>query len=284
MAAQVVDKSWQAVKRFILLLLVAFLLILFILWKAENQRIERFRIALIDRLIPNVSFFLAPIDKATKMLLDFQSYATMYSQNQELKRQLQQMKGWKEAALQLEQKNSQLRVLNNLKINPSLSWITGEVIADSGSPFNQSGLLNIGNRDGVVDGSAAIDGFGLVGRVSGVGSKTSRVLFLSDLSSAIPATIQPIGQHALVLGDNSLNPVLDFIENVKTVQAGFRVVTSGEGGVLPPNLLIGTVAVDGAGDLRVLLAADFGELNFLRVLIANQRENLTEPGNIIKKN
>ena len=284
MAAQVVDKSWQAVKRFILLLLVAFLLILFILWKAENQRIERFRIALIDRLIPNVSFFLAPIDKATKMLLDFQSYATMYSQNQELKRQLQQMKGWKEAALQLEQKNSQLRVLNNLKINPSLSWITGEVIADSGSPFNQSGLLNIGNRDGVVDGSAAIDGFGLVGRVSGVGSKTSRVLFLSDLSSAIPATIQPIGQHALVLGDNSLNPVLDFIENVKTVQAGFRVVTSGEGGVLPPNLLIGTVAVDGAGDLRVLLAADFGELNFLRVLIANQRENLTEPGKIIKKN
>ena len=284
MAAQVVDKSWQAVKRFILLLLVAFLLILFILWKAENQRIERFRIALIDRLIPNVSFFLAPIDKATKMLLDFQSYATMYSQNQELKRQLQQMKGWKEAALQLEQKNSQLRVLNNLKINPSLSWITGEVIADSGSPFNQSGLLNIGNRDGVVDGSAAIDGFGLVGRVSGVGSKTSRVLFLSDLSSAIPATIQPIGQHALVLGDNSLNPVLDFIENVKTVQAGFRVVTSGAGGVLPPNLLIGTVAVDGAGDLRVLLAADFGELNFLRVLIANQRENLTEPGNIIKKN
>ena len=284
MAAQVVDKSWQAVKRFILLLLVAFLLILFILWKAENQRIERFRIALIDRLIPNVSFFLAPIDKATKMLLDFQSYATIYSQNQELKRQLQQMKGWKEAALQLEQKNSQLRVLNNLKINPSLSWITGEVIADSGSPFNQSGLLNIGNRDGVVDGSAAIDGFGLVGRVSGVGSKTSRVLFLSDLSSAIPATIQPIGQHALVLGDNSLNPVLDFIENVKTVQAGFRVVTSGEGGVLPPNLLIGTVAVDGAGDLRVLLAADFGELNFLRVLIANQRENLTEPGKIIKKN
>ena len=41
--------------------------------------------------------------------------------------------------------------------------LLGVVIADSGSPFRQSVLLNVGARDGIVDGWAAMDGIGLVG-------------------------------------------------------------------------------------------------------------------------
>ena len=239
--------------------------------------------ALADRLIPNMTFLLRPLKKATEMIADFRSYAIIYAENDNLKRELQNMKGWKEAALQLEQKNAKLKVLNNLKVNSALSWVTGEVIADSGSPFNQSGLLNIGSKDGVKDGSAAIDGLGLVGRISGVGKRTSRVLFLSDLSSSIPAIIQPTGQRALVRGDNSINPLVDFLPNSKIVRAGSRVITSGDGGVLPPNLLIGTIAIDSDGNLRVLLAADFGELNFLRVLMVPDNEKLNDPGELITK-
>ena len=283
MLAKNTDKSWQAVRRFLLFIIIIFLIILFFLWKADNQRVERFRVALADRLIPNMTFLLRPLKKATEMIADFRSYAIIYAENDNLKRELQNMKGWKEAALQLEQKNAQLKVLNNLKVNSALSWVTGEVIADSGSPFNQSGLLNIGSKDGVKDGSAAIDGLGLVGRISGVGKRTSRVLFLSDLSSSIPAIIQPTGQRALVRGDNSINPLVDFLPNSKIVRAGSRVITSGDGGVLPPNLLIGTIAIDSDGSLRVLLAADFGELNFLRVLMVPDNEKLSDPGELITK-
>ena len=281
MPAKNIEKSWQVVRRFVLFIISLFLVILFFLWKADNQRVERFRVALADRLIPNMTFLLRPLKKATEMFTDFRSYAIIYAENDTLKRELQNMKGWKEAALQLEQKNAQLKVLNNLKVNSALSWITGEVIADSGSPFNQSGLLNIGSKDGVKDGSAAIDGLGLVGRISGVGNKTSRVLFLSDLSSSIPAIIQPTGQRALIRGDNSINPLVDFLPNSKVVRAGSRVITSGEGGVLPPNLLIGTIAIDSDGNLRVLLAADFSELNFLRVLMSLENEELSDPGELI---
>ena len=78
------------------------------------------------------------------------------------------MTGWKEKALQLEQKNAQLRALNNVKLSEDLIWVTGEMIADSGSPFYQSGVINIGLKDGIKNGSAAVDGLGLVGRISGV--------------------------------------------------------------------------------------------------------------------
>ena len=275
------DKAWRTVRRFILFLITSILILLFILWRVDNQRVERFRFALIDQIIPNSSFFLSPISKLVKMVSDFQSYSQLYQKNQDLKRELQKMKGWKETALQLEQKNTQLSILNNVKLSPNLSWVTGEVLADSGSPFNKSILLNIGMRDGVKDGYAATDGFGLIGRISGVGEKTSRVLFLTDVSSSIPVVIRTNGERGLVIGDNTQNPILSFIEAPKNIKAGMRIVTSGEGKVLPPDLLLGNVALDTDGTLRVILAADFNSLKYLRVLINPDQEIPQEPGKLI---
>ena len=56
------------------------------------------------------------------------------------------MRKWREAAIQLEQKNAKLRALNNLKVNSILNWVSGEVIADSGSPYSSSSLINVGRR------------------------------------------------------------------------------------------------------------------------------------------
>jgi rod shape-determining protein MreC len=55
------------------------------------------------------------------MVEDFQSYTRIYEQNQELKRELQKMIAWKEAALQLEQKNARLLDLNKVRLDPKLT-------------------------------------------------------------------------------------------------------------------------------------------------------------------
>ena len=275
------EAAWKSVRRFFVIFIVCTLVVLFALWRMDNQRIERFRYAIIDTILPNTNFFLKPITSAYQIASDFNSYTKLYQQNQDLKRELQKMTSWKEAALQLEQKNAQLSILNNVKLNPTINWVTGQVLADSGSPFNQSALLNIGYRDGVKDGSAAMGGLGLVGRVSGVGEKVSRVILLTDVSSSIPVVIPNTGQRGLVIGDNSLNPTLSFLEGSKTVTAGMRVITSGQGMVLPPELLVGNIAVDSKGQLRVILAAELQELNYLRVLVKNDSNSLTQPGKLI---
>ena len=82
----------------------------------------------------------------------------------------------------------------DVKLSEDLIWVTGEMMADSGSPFYQSGVINIGLKDGIKNGSAAVDGLGLVGRISGVGQKVARVLFLTDISSAIPIKIKRSNQ------------------------------------------------------------------------------------------
>ncbi len=54
------------------------------------------------------------------------------------------MQGWREAALQLEQKNARLLALNNVRLSPRLTFVTGEVMADAGSPFRRSATVNVG--------------------------------------------------------------------------------------------------------------------------------------------
>lgn len=277
------DDFTGPIKRLLSGLLILAFIAVFLIWRIDSPRVERFRSSVIDAVLPNFDWAMAPMTGTVKILRDFRSYQAIYQQNQELRRELQQMKSWKEAALQLEQENARLLDLNKLRLDPSLTFVSGIVIADSGSPFRQSVLLNVGARDGIQDGWATMDGLGLVGRVSGFGDKTSRVILLTDSSSRIPAVIQPSGQRALVSGDNTAAPPVEFIENPDLVRPGDRIVTSGEGGVLPPGLLIGQLALDPGGRLRVRLAADYERLEYLRVLRDYGTPKIDTHGSIISQ-
>lgn len=269
-------------KRLLLGITLLCLLAIFLIWRIDSPRVERFRLAVIDRVVPSFDWALVPVTASVNLLRDFQSYQRIYQQNQELRRELQQMKSWKEAALQLEQENARLLDLNSVSIDPRLTHVTGVVVADSGSPFRQTVLVNVGHRDGVLDGWATMDGLGLVGRISGVGENASRVILLTDTTSRIPAIIQPSGQKALVVGDNTRSPPIDFLENRDQVRPGDRVITSGDGGVFPADLVIGQVAEDPGGRLRVRLSADYERLEFLRVLRNYGAERIEDIGGLIR--
>lgn len=271
----------RPLRRLLVGLMMAVLILFFLVWRIDSPRVERFRAGLIDRFVPSFEWTLVPVTRLVGMVEDFQSYQRIYEQNQELRRELQQMKAWKEAALQLEQENAQLLNLNNVRVDAQLSYVTGVVLADSGSPFRQSVLLNIGTRDGIVDGWAATDGLGLAGRISGVGKQTSRVILLTDSNSRIPVTVQPSGQNALLVGDNTAAPPLEFLESPDKVRPGDRVVSSGDGGVFPAGLLVGLVAMGTDRRLRVRLSADYERLQFLRVLRSHPGEQVDDNGALI---
>ncbi|MCA0271529.1 MAG: rod shape-determining protein MreC [Proteobacteria bacterium] len=257
------------------------LLAVFLVWRIDSPRVERFRTAFVDRVVPSFDWALVPVTKLADMMSGFESYASLYDQNQELRRELQRMKAWKEAAVQLEQQNAKLLAQNQVRLDPKLTSVSGVVLADSGSPFRQSVLLNVGSRDGIVDGWATTDGLGIVGRISGVGERTARVILLTDASSRIPVTIQPSGQKAMLVGDNTASPPIEYLETPELVRPGDRVVSSGDGGVFPAGLLVGEVKADSEKRLRVRLSADYERLNFLRVLRSHPAEEIGEAGGLV---
>lgn len=269
------------VRRILIGMLGVLLLLVFLFWRIDSPRVERFRAAFVDRVVPSMDWALTPVTKLAEMVAGFQSYASLYEQNQELRRELQRMKAWKEAAVQLEQQNAKLLAQNQVRLDPKLTSVSGVVMADSGSPFRQSVLLNVGARDGIMDGWATMDGLGLVGRISGVGERTARVILLTDTSSRIPVTIQPSGQRAMLVGDNTLAPPIEYLEAPEQVRPGDRAVSSGDGGIFPAGLLVGVVEADSERRLRVRLAADYERLNFLRVLRSHAAETIGEAGGLI---
>ena len=275
------DRYSTALTRLIFGVLVIFLISAFLLWRIDSPRIERLRIEILDRVIPNFAWATYPLTGTLNIIRSARSYKRIYQQNQELRRELQQMKAWKEAALQQEQENARLQDLNNVRLDPKFIKITGVVLADSGSPFRKTVLLNLGKRDGIVDGWAAMDGIGLVGRIAGVGERTSRVVLLSDTASRIAVKIEPNGQTALLVGDNTSNPSIEFLETPETVKPGDRVMTSGDGGVFPPGILVGQVAQTQSGRLRVRLAADMQRLEFLLVIRHKPRNKISNPASLI---
>ena len=261
--------------------IVLCLVAVFLVWRIDSPRVERFRAMVIDTVVPSFDWAMAPVTGLANLVADFRSYQRIVEQNRDLRREVQQMRAWREAALQLEQENARLLDLNNVRLDPALTYITGVVLADSGSPFRQSVLLNVGERDGVLDGWATMDGIGLVGRISGLGQSTSRVILLTDSTSRIPVMIQPSGQRAILTGDNTIYPLVDFIEDRDVVRPGDRVVTTGDGGVFPADLLVGQVVVGTDRRERVRLAADYERLEFLRVLRATPAERIDDPGSLV---
>lgn len=271
----------RSVHRILLGLVVLVSVFLLILWRSDNPRLERLRLSLADRLVPAMSLVNQPLVFASEISRDYRNFFDLYSQNRELRREIQRLRAWRGTARQLEEENAQLRALNNVRLAPHATFVTGDVIADSGGPFLQSALVNVGARDGVVDGSAAVDGNGLVGRVVGVGQHATRLLLLTDFSSRVPVLVQPSGRRAILAGDATSAPVLEFLENPDQVNPGDPVRTSGDGGVFPPDLPVGRLIALPGGTWRVALSADYARLEFVRLLRYAPDTRIERPGGLI---
>lgn len=141
-------------------------------------------------------------------------------------------------------------VLNtNIDTGDSGRRIAARAVSEASGPFVYSALINAGAKKGVNDGDAVMTLDGLYGRVVRTGSSSARVLMLTDLNSRIAVMSERSRARAILTGNNSQTPTLEF-RGEGDWQPGDRVVTSGDGGVLRAGLAIGTVKPEG-GKLAV---------------------------------
>ena len=78
------ELSFAPVRRILVAVLVAFMVIVFLVWRIDSPRVERLRAQVIDSTVPVFSWITTPLTQGARMLDDFQSYARIYEQNQEL--------------------------------------------------------------------------------------------------------------------------------------------------------------------------------------------------------
>ena len=64
-------------KRLLLGVLLLCLLGMFLIWRIDSPRVERFRAQVVDRVVPSFDWAMAPVTGAVNILRDFQSYQRM---------------------------------------------------------------------------------------------------------------------------------------------------------------------------------------------------------------
>jgi rod shape-determining protein MreC len=145
--------------------------------------------------------------------------------------------------------------------------VTGLAITDARGPFARSRLLNIGAAKGIRVGNPVLSEHGLVGRIMGVSGGNSRMLLLTDVASRTPVLVERTDARAMLTGDGSGSPRLDYVRGAGSVQEGDRVMTSGDGGGFPRGLPIGVAAKGVDGTWRVKLFSDRTAIDYVRVLL-----------------
>jgi rod shape-determining protein MreC len=127
--------------------------------------------------------------------------------------------------------------------------VTARAVSETRSPFAQAALVNAGTDKGVRAGSAVMSTNGLYGHILRVGDRSARILRLTDESSRISVKSRRSDARAILAGDDGPRPTLRFVDDPEDFRDGDLIVTSGDEGVLPEGLEVGTA--DGQGRVRL---------------------------------
>jgi rod shape-determining protein MreC len=256
----------QLAQRFAFLSLILASFILMLLGKADAVLVERLRLAVNDAIAPILDVLSRPAGGIAEVVGAVHDLAALRAENVRLAEENAKLMHWQTVARQLDNENRALRNQLNFIPDPDPSFITTRVIGDTGGAFVHSMLINSGSRDGVRKGQAVIAGEVLVGRIAEVGERSARVLLLTDINSRIPVVLEGARTKAVLTGDNSDRPRLNYLSTNTTAEPGDRVVSSGDGGVFPPGMPIGVVSSVQDGIVRVEPLIHRDELEYVTVV------------------
>ena len=249
---------------FLVLILLAGALM--VLGRFDIVTVERVRTNVTDAVAPILNVLSKPALSINQMIDEAWGLYHVREENVLLKKEKSRLLQWQVVAKKLELENKNLRELLNFPVDPAASFITARVIADTGGAFANSVVVNVGSKSGVRTGQSTITGEGLVGRVTAVGRRSSRILLITDLNSRIPVIIQSSQARAIMAGDNTYQPRLIHLSPGAMVSQGDLIVTSGHGGAFPPGIPIGLVASVNINGTNIEPFVDRFRVTHLRIL------------------
>lgn len=168
--------------------------------------------------------------------------------------------------------NDRLRRLLDFKEAQESEALPARVIAEDASSWFRTVMIDKGREDGVVEGLPVVVAEGVVGRVIRSSPRFSRVLLVTDASSAVASLLQDNRARGVCRGQGEVL-VFDFVLRQEEVSVGDRVVTSGMGGVFPKGLIVGQVKNVNRQEfglfqaIEVTPAVDFSHLEEVLVLL-----------------
>lgn len=250
---------------FIALLVLSGALIAFDRPASRSQAFAGFRAGFTDIAAPLLELGAQPLRAVKNIGPYFRRQGELAEENAELRRQLVEARYWEDLAYRQRDRIEIYEEALNLETAAVEDRIGAWTVADPRGPFVRARLIGRGSEAGVRDGYPVINLYGLVGRVYETGRRSARVLLLTDLNSRVPVMADRSNARAILIGDNSPYPRLEYVGRAPDLEEGDRIVSSGDGGVLPRGLPVGEAIRTREGEWRVRLYSDQAPVDFVWV-------------------
>ena len=218
----------------------------------------------------------APVHWAGSLTNGVKGYFFAVSENRRLKAQVADLQSWRDQAIALKNINGRYEAMLGLRTEPVVAMVTARSVLDARGPFANARLIDAGSAKGIQVGNPIINEHGLVGRIVGTTGNVSRMLLLTDVASRTPVLIDRTDARAMLTGDGSDNPRLEFLRT-QDLRPGDRVLSSGDGGGVPRGVPIGVAAKGIDGSWRVKLFSDLGAIDYVRVMLFQDFGQLANP-------
>jgi rod shape-determining protein MreC len=172
----------------------------------------------------------------------FANQDRLLRENQELKAKVLEQSAAAQEAQLLKAEQEHLLAMSPGQSRYANGGLVAEVLYTARNPFTRKIIVDKGLTQGVKSGMPVIDGSGVVGQVTNVGTFTSEVTLVTEKDQSVPVMLVRNGLRAVAVGsgkDGSID--VPFMPVSADIQNGDMFVTSGIDGTYPPGLVVAQV-------------------------------------------
>jgi rod shape-determining protein MreC len=236
------ERNLALVRSIVAVLAVVIGLVLLLVSRGDPNRGGALRTAAMDATAPLWGLVRAPL----AAIDDAGNYVSHYffavDRNRRLEAELRRYRLRDQQRLAMARENRELKQLLSV-VQPGRQWRrVVPIAAGSSGSYMRSAVVSGGYSAGLRVGQPVRSARGLVGRVVEVGRHSARVLLLTDASSRVPVRVLRTGRPAIIAGLNDAELELRYVAPADgQLKVGDRLVTSGDGGVFPPDVPVAVV-------------------------------------------
>jgi rod shape-determining protein MreC len=260
---------------FVLLILFLCALLLYsfnLRTKPETNLFERSILILTGPLSQGVT---AGTRGAVSLWQNYLNLVGVKQENSALRRELERLERIYIHNKELAAENARLRKLLEFREHVEEEAIPAQVISADAMNWFRTVTINKGADSGIEENMPVVAASGVVGRTIKCAANSSRVLLITDASSAVAALIQDSRTRTVARGTGS-DIACEYAVRLDETRVGDHLVTSGTGGVFPKGIPIGTISsvhIPEYGlfqNIKAEPAVDFSRLEEVLVIIKKE--------------
>lgn len=197
------------------------------------------------------------VNKAERLYDYLFGYELLQAENEQLQEELANMNQDIRDAQTYKSENERLRQLQNLtEKHTDYALEIANVVSWGGSGYGSTMTISQGSSVGLETGMCAITESGqVVGILTEVGTNWATVTTILDTTSEIGAYIFGSGYSCIAQGDFTLMKEgklkASYLSSSATIRNSDQLLTSGDGDIYPPGLVIGSVTDVGDDETNV---------------------------------